>query len=188
VAVEQEIHLDGGLEPLSLTDDFGDGCDRFIGEVGQLVSAQRDEIVRHLESFVSDEVSESLEQARTRVVRILGGGTTWRQSGEVQSFYKQLKESLRASLEAHLRGQIERFAQILLNRADSIYPEVKQELGLIIEDRLHAIESGLAELNDQQKATLVETLQKTMKFCNKTRRKIRPLRDPESAEQAIAAL
>jgi hypothetical protein len=104
---------------------------------------------------------------------------------DVQSFYKQLKESLRDSLEAHLRSQFERFTRILLNRANSVYPNVKQELRLIIEDRLHAIESGLAEMNDQQKATLLETLKRTINFCNKIRTKIAPLRLFESAEQAI---
>ena len=66
-AVEQENRLDGGLEAVALTETFGGRCDGFIADVGQLVSAQRDEIVRHLESFVSEEVSETLDQARTRV-------------------------------------------------------------------------------------------------------------------------
>jgi predicted GTPase len=187
VAVEQDSRLDGGLEPVALTDTFGGRCDGFIGDVGQLVSAKGDEIVRHLESFVSDEVGEALEQARTRITCIQGGGTTWRQSGEVLSFYKHLKDALRVSLDSHIRGQIERFAQILLNRADSIYPEIKQDLGLIIGDRLHAIESGLSELNDQQKATLVETIQKTIKFCNNARKKIKPAADSERSEEAIPA-
>jgi GTPase SAR1 family protein len=186
-AVEQEVLLDGGLEPVSLGAIFGGRSEGFIGDVGQLVSAQRDEIVRHLESFVSDEVGEALEQARSRVAYIYGGGTTWRQSVEVQSFYKHLKEALRDSLEAHLRGQIKRFAQILLDRADAIYPEIKQELDLIIEDRLHAIESGLAELNDQQKAILVETLQKIIKFCNKARKKVQPPASPDRQGQPALA-
>ena len=180
-AVEQEVHLDGGLEPVSLGEIFGGRCEGFIGDVSQLVSTQRDEIVRHLETFVSEEVGEALEQARSRVAYIFGGGTTWRQSAEVQSFYKHLKEALRDSLDSHLRGQVERFAQILLDRADSIYPEIKQELDLIIDDRLHAIESGLVELNDQQKVVLVETLQKTIKFCNKARKKVRPVEVPQLA-------
>jgi GTP-binding protein EngB required for normal cell division len=182
LAVEQEVRLDGGIDPLTLSQTFGGSCQGFIGGVGQLVSAQRDEIVRHLESFVSDEVSEDLEQARTRVRYIYGSGTTSMQSVEVRSFYRRLKEALRGSLDSHLRGQIERFVQILLNRADSIYPEIKQELGLVIEDRLRAIESSLSELNDQQKATLVETLQKTIKLCDKIRKKIKPPTSPDHSE------
>ena len=104
------------------------------------------------------------------------------------SFYKHLKEALRDSLDSHLRGHIERFAQILLDRADSIYPEIKQELGLVIGDRLHAIESSLSELNDQQKATLVEILEKTIKFCNNARKKIKPLANPNLSAQAIPDL
>ena len=173
--VEQEVHLDGDLEPVALTDMFGDRFRCFIEEVGELVSSSRDEIVRHLDSFVTEEVRESVDEARLDVARISGGGTTWRQSNHVLAFYRQLKESLRGSLESHLKKHIERFGQILLNRADSIYPEIKSELGLIIQDRLNAIQANLTDLNDHQKAALVEALEKVIKQGERTTKKIRPL-------------
>jgi predicted GTPase len=185
--LELANHLDGELDPIVLSGTFG-RCDGFTADVAHLVSAQKDAIVRHLHLFVSIEVSERLEQARKRVADIEGEGTTWMQNAEVRAFYRQLKEELRNSLDSHLRSQIDRFAQILLNRADSIDSEIKQELDLVIDDRLNAIESGLTKLNDQQKAALIETLRVTIADCNKIKKRIRPPADSKILEHAILAL
>jgi hypothetical protein len=49
------------------------------------------------------------------------------------------------------------------------------ELSLIIQDRLNAIQANLTDLNDHQKAALVEALQKVIKQGERTTKKIRPL-------------
>lgn len=171
--VEHDVHLEGNMEPVALTEMFGDRFQEFTEDVDELVSTSRDKIVRHLDSFVSEEVRASLDQAQSSVAEIWGIGTTGRQFSQVQSFYRQVKESLRGSLESHLQEQIKDFGQIVLNQADLIYPKIESELGLIIQDRLNAIQANLTDLNDHQKIALVESLQRVIKQGEKMAKKLR---------------
>ena len=132
----------------------------------------------------SDEIVEKIEKARSRVSDIYGLGTTCRQSDEVKSFYRMLKSSLSDSLSEHLWGQVGRFAQILLNRANSIYPNIKQELELVIKDRLNAIHSNLDELNELQKADMIREFRQVIRSCESACKRIKPLLDPPDPAQA----
>jgi len=141
--------------------------------VGQLVKEQRDSIVKHLDTFVSEDVQDKIEHARSMVSNIYGKGTTWRQTYEIGGFYSQLKSSLHESMNGHLRAQLSRFSKILINQAESIYPSIKQEISLLIDDRLHAIGSSLSELNESQKTETLKALRQVVRCCEEARKKLR---------------
>src|SRR5271157_3327076 len=133
--VEEDTHPDVHLDPLPLAKTFGSAIQTFVSQVGQMVGEQRDSIVQHLDTFVSEEVRDRIDDARSTVSNIWGKGTTYRQTSEVEDFYSELKTSLRQSMADHLGRQVKRFSQILLNRADSIYPTIKQEMSILLDDR-----------------------------------------------------
>jgi len=111
--LEDETHLDVELEPLALSESFRSASESFVSQVAPLVKEQRDSIVRHLDSFMSEEVQERIEAARSTVSNIYGRGTTYRQTYSVENFYADLKKSLHQSMAGHLRGQVGRFAMEL---------------------------------------------------------------------------
>lgn len=173
--LEDETHLDVDLEPLALSESFRSAGESFVSQVALLVKEQRDSIVRHLDSFISEGVQEKIEVARSTVSNIYGRGTTYRQTYSVENFYADLKKSLHQSMAGHLRGQVGRFAQILLNQADSIYPSIKKEMSLLIDDRLDAIRSNLSELNEAQKAETLKALRQGVRCCEKAKKELQAL-------------
>lgn len=176
--IEQDSRIDGRLQPLALSERFGTSCKAFLSDVGQLVDDQKDLIVRHLDTFVSDELCETIEDARSTVRRVCGQGTTWRQTAAVENFYEGLKSSMRGSLEEYLRHQVGRFSQILVNRAESVHTNIQHEMGLLIEDRLNAIHSNLSQLNESQKATMIRAYKHVIRGCEKARKRIDPATSP----------
>ena len=88
---------------------------------------------------------------------------------------RYLKSSLRKSMAEHLSGQMEQFGRMLLSQAESIYPAIKQEMSLLISDRLDAISSNLSELNEAQKAEVVKALRHGGRCCEKAKKKVRAM-------------
>jgi predicted GTPase len=181
-AVEEDTHLDVALDPLPLSETFGSAIQTFVSEVGQLVGEQRDCIVRHLDTFVSEEVRHRIDDAQIRVSNIKGKGTTWRQNSEVEEFYSELKTSLRQSMAEHLGSRVNRFTQMLLKRADSIYPKIKQEMSILLDDRLNAIRINLSELNEAQKAEKIRALRHGVRCCERARKALQHSGSPVSSE------
>ncbi|MBX6314158.1 MAG: dynamin family protein [Isosphaeraceae bacterium] len=182
-SLEEETHLDGGLEPLALSESFRSAGKSFVVQVKKLVKEQRDCMVQHLDSFVSEDVRDKIEQARSRVSYIFGKGTTQRQISEVEDFYSELESSLRESMDSHLRGQVEQFGHNLLNQAQSLYPEIERKMRRLIDDRLNAIGSNLSELNEAQKAEMLKALHQGVCCCEKAREKLRVLERPERSRK-----
>ncbi len=180
--LEEESQLDVDLEPLALSESLLSTVEGFVSQVGQLAKDQRDSMIRHLDLFVSEEVRDRIEQARSQVSEIYGKGTTWKQVSEVEDFYSGLKSSLRVSMDGHLRSQVQRFGQILLNHADSIYPAIERGLSLMIDDRLDAIGTNLSELNEAQRSELMQALQRGVRLCEKFGKRVRALDAPDASE------
>ncbi len=173
--LEDETLLDVDLEPLALSESFRSAGESFMSQVALLVKEQRDSIVRHLDSFISEEVQEKIEAARSTVSNIYGRGTTYRQTYSVENFYADLRKSLQQSMAGHLRGQVGRFTQILLNQAESIYPSIKNEMSLLFDDRLDALRSNLSELNEAQKTETLKALRQGVRCCEKARKELQAL-------------
>jgi predicted GTPase len=163
--VEQENRLDKSLQPIRLTERFAERGNAFVEDVGGQVSTRRNKIVRHLDTFVSKEVQGRIAAAKGRVTAIEGTGTTVRQNTQIQGFYRELKQAMRDSLGEYLRAEFTAFGQLLLSRAESIYPDIRQELDLVIDDRLNAIQSGLTVMNDQQKQELLKAIDRVLGQC-----------------------
>ena len=110
LGVLEAEHKLAGLEPIALaavqTPLFED-LRRTFKTIGE---QERDGIVSKLDDFVTQEVQERLDQARSKVAAVLGRGTTVRQVDEVSRFYGEVRKLLADSLRIHLDHRIREFA------------------------------------------------------------------------------
>ncbi len=152
--IEQTIGVDVATPSLQLTVAFDQAYARKRDELEAHVAAQKVGIARRLDAFVSDEVQDEIDAAQERVATELGRGTTERQNRHVRTFYDDLRHRLAKELETFLQQSITAFTTTLEETANLIYPDLKHDLSLVIEDRYKAIESSLTERNEHQKEEL----------------------------------
>jgi predicted GTPase len=174
VSIEESDGLGAGLQPLDFANRFELTFKTTVSDVGSLVDEHKDGIIRHLDSFISEEIRQRIDTARGQVEDIYGTGTTYRQSAVVQSFYRTLKSSLRESLAEYLRDQLAGFAKILLDQIDSIYTNIENDLELLTKDRLDAIQSNLSRLNENQKEHLKREIRQIIRTCDSARQRLSP--------------
>lgn len=157
VAVEQSNAL-SGLEPLSLAQAHG----KVLGEFEKLLADQapneRDAILKQLDDFASQEVETRIQTAKDEVHNVRGGGTTWRQSDAVSTFYKTVRRLLSSALREHLEKHFQSFAVGLLAQANSVFPQIKTELLSNLDERLKAIESTLSLATSGEKTRVTNYL------------------------------
>lgn len=79
------------------------------------ISAEELRVSALLKEFVTDEVSERIDERRKKVADIWGTGTTKSQESEVREFYREVKALLTEALEQHLRGRAADFEWLSCN-------------------------------------------------------------------------
>jgi tRNA U34 5-carboxymethylaminomethyl modifying GTPase MnmE/TrmE len=154
--LELETHTYQGEmhNELGLTRIFDEKYKADLDDLNAFMNSKKQEIVAHLDNFVSEEVREKISAVRAEVADIWGKGTTWRQDEKVEEFYAFLKGALREELKDFSERQVSDFIAILERKAQLIYPELKQHLDQAIHDHLQAVEIGLVKLNQQQKDSI----------------------------------
>ena len=168
VEIEQNNHLEDEEQSLNLIENFDRRYALQEDDLLEFIDSQQQKISERLESFISNEVEDKIEEARTNVSAVLGTGTTWRQNEQVIKFYSFFKDAIGTELNKFLTQQVKNLATSLEKKAKQIYPELKLDLDNILEIRLKTIESGLLELNQSEK----ETLEKRLKHFSTSLTKI----------------
>ncbi|MGQ0793575.1 MAG: dynamin family protein [Deltaproteobacteria bacterium] len=166
--IEQSNHLEDEEQSLDLIENFDRRYAVQEDDLLEFINSQEQKISERLESFISHEVEDKIEEARTNVSAVLGTGTTWRQDEQVIKFYSFFKDAIGTELNKFLTQQVKNLANSLEKKAKQIYPELKLDLDNILEIRLKAIESGLLELNQNEK----ETLEKRLKHFSTSLKRI----------------
>lgn len=156
--IEQNNHLEDEEQSLNLIENFDRRYAVQEDDLLEFIDSQEQKISERLETFISREVEDKIEEARTNVSAVLGTGTTWRQNEQVIKFYSFFKDAIGTELNKFLTQQVKKLASSLEKKAKQIYPELKLDLDNILEIRLKAIESGLFELNQNEKETLEKRL------------------------------
>lgn len=156
--IEQNNHLEDEEQSLNLIENFDRTYALQEEDLLEFIDSQQQKISERLEFFISNEVEDKIEEARTNVSAVLGTGTTWRQNEQVIKFYSFFKDAIGTELNKFLTQQVKNLADTLEKKAKQIYPELKLDFDNILETRLKAIESGLLELNQNEKDTLEKRL------------------------------
>lgn len=151
-------HKLAGLEPIALAaaqTPLFDGLRRTFQALGE---QERDGVVSKLDDFVTEEVQERLDQARSKVSDVWGRGTTIRQTDEVSRFYGEIRKLLADALRIHLETRFRDFAGAIKKNAESVGPRIREASEGVIRQRLAAIESSLQVAAEGQKEQVASYL------------------------------
>lgn len=141
----------GASLPFDVTAKLKESLERSLQRAQDLIAAEEQRVTSLLDDFVSDEVSERIDAARSKVTEIWGTGTTRNQSGEVQAFYREVKQLLADALLAHLRDRGQAFGDFLVEEAKCAPQDALEEVRVLLEQAADNIRAAAAALVAGQK-------------------------------------
>lgn len=158
--IAQSLELGTSL-PFDVTSKLKDSLEKSLARAQELIVAKELEVNKLLSDFVDDEVSDRIDQAREKVSDIWGAGTTVKQSGEVQAFYREVKALLAEALQAYLKDSIQAFGAFLVTEAQAAPRDALAEVNILLEqadDNIRAAATALVAGQKQATEDLVATI------------------------------
>lgn len=158
--IAQSLELGTSL-PFDVTVKLRDSLEKSLARAQELIVAKELEVNKLLSDFVDDEVSERIDQAREKVSGVWGAGTTVKQSGEVQVFYREVKALLSEALQNYLKGSIQEFGAFLVTEAQAAPRDALAEVNILLEqadDNIRAAATALVAGQKQATEDLVATI------------------------------
>lgn len=147
--------------PFDVTGKLKDSLEKGLARAQELIVAKELEVNKLLSDFVDDEVSDRIDQAREKVSDIWGSGTTVKQSGEVQTFYREVKALLADALQNYLKDSIQAFGAFLVKEAQAAPRDALAEVNILLEqadDNIRAAATALVAGQKQATEELVATI------------------------------
>ncbi|MCP5179013.1 MAG: dynamin family protein [Pseudomonadales bacterium] len=154
--IAQSLELGTSLL-FDVTSKLKDSLEKSLARAQELIVAKELEVNKLLSDFVDDEVSERIDQAREKVSDVWGKGTTVKQSGEVQAFYREVKALLAEALQSYLRDSIQAFGAFLVAEAWAAPRDALAEVNILLEQADDNIRAAAMALVAGQKDA-IETL------------------------------
>ena len=158
--IAQSLELGTSL-PFDVTIKLKDSLEKSLARAQELIVAKELEVNKLLSDFVDDEVSDRIDEARDKVRDIWGSGTTVKQSGEVQAFYRQVKALLADALQTYLKDSIQAFGAFLITEAQAAPRDALAEVNILLEqadDNIRAAATALVAGQKQATENLVATI------------------------------
>ncbi|MDT3708299.1 MAG: MIT C-terminal domain-containing protein [Thiobacillus sp.] len=144
--------------PFDLTKTLEGSLDKSLAAAQELIAAEEQRIISFLDDFVTDEVSDKITAARTKVSHIFGTGTTHGQSQEVRTFYAEVKQLLQDALTTHLTERSTAFGNFLAIEANSVPRNALSEVDATLASAEQDIKaSAMARIGGQREAFERET-------------------------------
>lgn len=143
----------GASLPFDVTAKLHDSLERSLQSAQDLISAEELRVSTLLENFVTDEVSDRIDERRKKVSDIWGTGTTKSQELEVREFYREMKGLLSEALEQHLRGRALDFSDFLVIEAEGAPRDALNEVQISLEQATDNIRAAATALVAGQKDT-----------------------------------
>lgn len=141
----------GATLPFDVTAKLKESLERSLQRAQDLIAAEELRVSAMLDDFVTDEVSERIDERRKSVAEILGTGTTRNQSTEVQDFYREVKALLSDALVAHLKERGQQFGEFLVVEAQGAPRDALDEVQVLLEQASDNIRAAAAALVAGQK-------------------------------------
>jgi signal recognition particle receptor subunit beta len=158
--IAQSLELGTSL-PFDVTSKLKDYLEKSLARAQELIVSKELEVNKLLSDFVDDEVSDRIDQAREKVTDIWGSGTTVKQSGEVQDFYREVKALLADALQTYLKESIQAFGDFLVTEAQAAPRDALAEVNILLEqadDNIRAAATALVAGQKQATEDLVATI------------------------------
>jgi GTPase SAR1 family protein len=151
--ISEHLELGDSL-PFDVTGKLKVSLERSLQRAQELTAAEELKVTTLLDDFVSDEVSDRITARRTAVANIWGVGTTWSQTTEVRSFYREVKDLLKAALQQHLRDCGQRFGDFLVEEAQTAPRDAIDEVNVLLEQTADNIRAAATEHLAEQKESV----------------------------------
>ena len=148
--ISESLQLGASL-PFDVTAKLSESLERSLQSAQELITAEELRVSRLLDDFVTDEVSERIDDRRRKVSDIWGAGTTKGQDSEVRDFYREVKALLTEALGAHLRVRAEDFSGFLVNEAQGAPRDALDEVQILLEQAADNIRAAATALVAGQK-------------------------------------
>ncbi len=152
----------GATLPFDVTVKLKESLERSLQRAQDLIVAEELRVGAMLDDFVTDEVSERIDERRAKVSDIWGTGTTKHQSTQVQDFYREVKALLADALVAHLKGRGQEFGHFLVEEAQGAPRDALDEVQVLLEqasDNIRAAAAALVAGQKEAAQTLVAAIE-----------------------------
>ncbi|WP_146204497.1 dynamin family protein [Massilia glaciei] len=159
--ISESLEL-GATLPFDVTVKLRESLERSLQGAQDLIAAEELKVSSMLDDFVSDEVSERIDECRSKVANIWGAGTTRNQSTEVQDFYREVKTLLSEALETHLKTRGQEFGDFLVVEAQDAPRDALAEVQVLLEqasDNIRAAAAALVAGQKEATQALVSTIE-----------------------------
>jgi hypothetical protein len=158
--IAQDLELGTSLS-FDVTSKLKDSLEKSLARAQQFIVAKELEVHKLLSDFVDDEVSDRIDKTREKVSDIWGAGTTVKQSGEVQAFYREVKALLAEALQAYLKDSIQAFGAFLVAKAQEAPRDALTEVSTLLEqadDNIRAAATAMVAGQKQATEKLVANI------------------------------
>lgn len=155
-SISESLELGESL-PFDVTTKLKESLERSLQRAQDLIAAEEQRVTSLLDDFVTDEVSERIDETRSKVSDIWGAGTTRNQSAEVRDFYREVKQLLSDALVDHLRERGQTFGSFLMEEAKAAPRDALDEVHVLLEQAADNIRAAAEALVAGQKEA-IETL------------------------------
>lgn len=152
----------GATLPFDVTVKLKESLERSLQSAQDLIAAEELRVSSMLDDFVTDEVSERINECRTKVADIWGAGTTRNQSAEVRDFYSEVKALLSGALDTHLKTRSQEFGDFLVVEAESAPRDALNEVHILLEqasDNIRAAATALVAGQKEATQALVSAIE-----------------------------
>ena len=150
--ISESLQIGASL-PFDVTAKLHESLERSLQNAQELITAEELRVSTLLEDFVTDEVSERIDDRRKKVSDIWGVGTTKGQESQVREFYREVKALLASALEEHLKGRAEDFSSFLVIEAQGAPRDALDEVHILLEQATDNIRAAASALVAGQKET-----------------------------------
>jgi len=148
--ISESLEL-GATMPFDVTIKLKESLERSLQRAQDLIVAEELRVSSMLDDFVTDEVSDRIDERRKTVANIWGAGTTNSQSTEIQDFYREVKALLSQALETHLKTRGQEFGDFLVVEAQGAPRDALAEVQILLEQATDNIRAAAAALVAGQK-------------------------------------
>ena len=150
--ISESLQIGASL-PFDVTAKLHESLERSLQSAQELITAEELRVSALLEEFVTDEVSDRIDERRKKVAEIWGTGTTKSQELEVRDFYREVKGLLTEALEQHLRKRAADFSGFLVVEAEGAPRDALDEVQILLEQAADNIRAAATALIAGQKET-----------------------------------
>ena len=161
IQISESLEL-GATLPFDVTAKLSESLERSLQSAQELISAEELRVNSLLEDFVTDEVSDRIDERRKIVAAIFGTGTTTNQTSEVRDFYSEVKAMLAQALESHLINRSEDFGNFLIKEAQSAPRDALDDVQVLLEqatDNIRAAATAVVAGQKEAVQTLVAAIE-----------------------------